>query len=82
MSPDKVGGIFISERCGACSGKSAEIKMGVREANGHPFDLASPFWGMPPVKYNYLEYPWSNYKVTWNHFARHLVQYQPSGTIA
>jgi len=42
MSPDFVGGIFILERCGACSGKSAEIKMGVRGANGHPFDLASP----------------------------------------
>jgi len=29
------------ERCGACSGKSAETKMGVSVASGHHFDLAS-----------------------------------------
>jgi len=35
-------GIFVLERCGACSGKSAETKMGVSVESGHHFDLASP----------------------------------------
>ena len=41
MSPPFRRGIFVLERCGAGSGKSAETKMKVRGANGHHFDLAS-----------------------------------------
>jgi len=44
MSPPFRRGIFVLERCGACSGKSAETKMEESEASGHHFDLASPIW--------------------------------------